>query len=87
MYEYETRLLRSDFMKLDLNGDGRVDKHELSVHLSKRGITDESHRQEIVETIFQQCDQDNSGTIEIEEFVQRFIGIRRELVEKGKILE
>jgi Ca2+-binding EF-hand superfamily protein len=57
-----------EFNAIDIDGDGRVDKQEMNIFLANKGI-DEDHRQEIVDELFNKCDQDLSGKIEIDEFV------------------
>ena len=47
----------------------------------------EEHREEIVAEIFQACDIDKSGQIEIEEFVKHFVTVRRELKTKKEEVE
>jgi Ca2+-binding EF-hand superfamily protein len=66
--DQEVRKLRMEFNAIDIDGDGRVDKQEMYIFLAKKGI-DEDHRQEIVDELFNKCDQDLSGKIEINEFV------------------
>jgi EF hand len=46
--------------------------------LQTRGVGEE-HREEIVAEIFAACDKDNSGTIEINEFVDHFLKVKEEL--------
>jgi Ca2+-binding EF-hand superfamily protein len=40
----------------------------MNIFLANKGI-DEDHRQEIVDELFNKCDVDQSGKIEIDEFV------------------
>lgn len=61
-----------EFNAIDIDGDGRVDKNEMNLFLANKGI-DEDHRQEIVDELFNKCDQDLSGKIEIDEFVREYV--------------
>lgn len=51
----EIRKLRQEFRAIDTDGDGRVDKFEMSTFLAKKGI-DEEHRLQIVDELFSKCD-------------------------------
>jgi hypothetical protein len=44
-----------EFSRIDLDGDGKVDKAEMDIFLAQKGI-DEEHRQEIVDELFNKCD-------------------------------
>lgn len=68
----EVRKLRQEFHAIDADGDGRVDKMEMTNFLAKKGI-DEEHRHQIVEELFSKCDTDYSGKIEIGEFVEHYV--------------
>lgn len=47
--------------------------------LANKGI-DEDHRGEIVDELFNKCDQDRSGRIELNEFVGHYIDTKNQLV-------
>lgn len=66
--EEDVRKLRMEFNAIDIDGDGRVDKQEMDRFLAKKGI-DADHRQEIVDELFNKCDADHNGRIELDEFV------------------
>ena len=59
--------LENEFRSIDLDGDGKVDKHEMNEFLHSKGI-DEEHRGQIVEELFLKCDIDGDGRIDIGEF-------------------
>jgi Ca2+-binding EF-hand superfamily protein len=46
--------------------------------LALKGIED-GHRQTIVEELFLKCDIDNSGRIELNEFVEHYLGTKVQL--------
>jgi len=75
----EVRKLRQEFRKLDKDGDGRVDKHEMNQFLQQKGI-DDDHRQQIVEELFSKCDTDHSGRIELGEFVDHYVDTKNQLL-------
>ena len=56
--------LENEFRSIDLDGDGKVDKQEMSEFLATKGI-DEEHRGQIVEELFSKCDIDGDGRIDI----------------------
>jgi calcium-dependent protein kinase len=68
----ETRKLRQEFRSIDKDGDGKVDKSEMDFFLKSRGV-DEDHRLQIVEELFSKCDEDHSGRIELNEFVDHYV--------------
>ena len=58
------------FIKIDLNSDGKIEKHELIQGFQKYwGITEEEAKEK-VEIIFSNIDTDFNGFIEYEEFVR-----------------
>jgi len=63
--------LAKEFSSIDKNGDGKVSKNELDDFLKSKGV-DDGHRSTIVTELFDKCDQDNSGNIELNEFVGHY---------------
>jgi len=58
------------FIKIDLNYDGRIEKHELIQGFQKYWGISEEEAEEKVELIFANIDTDSNGFIEYEEFVR-----------------
>jgi len=81
----EQRKLRKEFAAIDENGDGKVDKTEMDLFLKSRGV-DEDHRQQIVEELFSKCDEDHSGRIELNEFIDHYLDTKNQLVEREQEL-
>ena len=65
-------MLRKEFHAIDANGDGQITKPEMLQFLGKKGI-DEEHRVQIVDELFQKCDEDNDGVVDLNEFVHHYI--------------
>ena len=74
----ELEKLRREFSLIDLDGSGRINKDELDTFLAQKGIED-GHRQTIVDELFQKCDIDQSGKIELNEFVEHYLGTKVQL--------
>lgn len=68
-------------MEIDVDGSGKIDRHEMDEFLMRKGI-DEEHRSQIIDVVFKKCDVDNSGTIELEEFVAEYLETKNKLEEK-----
>ena len=64
---------------MDLDGDGKVTEDELEQFLQRKGI-DDQHRSTIVQELFQKCDDDGSGSIELVEFVHHYVETKNQLV-------
>lgn len=75
------RRLRREFNELDIDGSGKIDRLEMDDFLRNKGI-DEEHRSQIIDVVFKKCDVDNSGTIELEEFVAEYLETKTKLEEK-----
>ena len=58
------------FIKIDLNNDGKIEKHELVQGFQKYWGISESEAKEKVDLIFSNIDTDFNGFIEYEEFVR-----------------
>jgi Ca2+-binding EF-hand superfamily protein len=58
-----------------------VDKAEMNFFLKSRGV-DEDHRLQIVEELFSKCDEDHSGKIELNEFVDHYLDTKNQLIER-----
>ena len=74
------RLMR-EFTQIDKDGSGRIDKQEMDEFLAMKGI-DAEHRMQIIDVVFQACDLDGSGLIELKEFVGHYIDTKNKLVER-----
>ncbi|KAK3250533.1 hypothetical protein CYMTET_40093 [Cymbomonas tetramitiformis] len=90
--------LRQIFEKIDRDGDGHINKHELIIALRKNKdicellglpskIRQEDGSRDILETFFQLLDQDGSRTLEWEEFVELTRQRREDKVENALELE
>lgn len=53
----------------------------MNFFLKSRGV-DEDHRSQIVEELFSKCDEDHSGKIELNEFVDHYLDTKNQLVER-----
>ena len=53
----------------------------MNFFLKSRGV-DEDHRLQIVEELFSKCDEDHSGKIELNEFVDHYLDTKNQLVER-----
>jgi len=84
MRDEQMRKLKLEFMSIDIDGNNKVDKHEMNAFLAEKGIAEE-HRKEIVDELFSKCDQDNNGSIDIDEFVDEYIKTKEQL-EAQKVL-
>lgn len=49
-----------------------IDKEEMLDFLAKNGV-DEEHRTQIVEELFNKCDRDGNGYVDLNEFVDEYI--------------
>lgn len=79
--EQDMKKLRAEFSKIDKDGDGTVDKREMSRFLAEKGV-DEDHIVEIVDEIFKMCDADGNQRIELSEFIQHYITTKNQLLQK-----
>ena len=64
----EQKRLRSEFLAIDVNGDGLLQKEELISGYIKLGKTP-SEANEIVNKILAEIDTNNNGTIDLSEFL------------------
>ena len=64
--------LAQEFRQMDMNGDGQVSKQELDAFLKTKGV-DDGHRGTIVTELFDMCDVDQSGLIDLNEFVGHYL--------------
>ncbi len=55
------------FKAIDLNGDGRLDRHEVNMYFAKQGA-------EVSDGLWDDLDRDRDGYIELGEFVRRKVG-------------
>ena len=76
----DIKRLRAEFNKIDADGDGRVDKREMNQFLAEKGV-DEDHRVEIIDELFNKCDVDRSGRIELDEFITHYVETKNQLVQ------
>lgn len=73
--------VRKEFSVLDLDGDGFIDKHEMLTWLAERNV-DQEHREQIVEELFNKCDQDKNGGVDLNEFTEQYIDTKNQLENK-----
>ena len=77
----EEQQLRLEFGAIDTNGDGKVDREEMDRYLANQGI-DEEHRSQIVDELFEKCDQDGNNRIELDEFTALYVQTKNQLIER-----
>ena len=77
----ELKRLQREFMEIDKDGSGKIDKDEMNVFLMEKGI-DEEHRHQIIDVVFNNCDVDGNNQIELDEFVQHYLNTKNMLVER-----
>ena len=65
-------------MAIDSDGTGRINKGELDRFLASRGV-ESGHRQTIVDELFEKCDMDKTGRIELNEFVEQYLSTKTQL--------
>jgi predicted nuclease with TOPRIM domain len=71
---------------LDKDGNGQIDKDEMLDFLAKNGV-DEDHRVQIVDELFNKCDADGNGYVDIGEFVNEYIDTKNQLVKREQDLK
>ena len=64
------------FNEIDTNKDGFIQRGELRSFFLNRGISDEEQLSVVVDDIYEQIDEDEDGTISVEEFVNKFMEMR-----------
>ena len=64
-----------------MDGSGKIDKEEMNNFLARKGI-DEEHRLQIIDVVFQAVDLDDSGLIELHEFIGHFLNTKNQLLER-----
>ena len=84
--QQDLQRLEEEFRKIDLDGDGKVDKDEMNTFLGGRGI-DEEHRGQIVEELFSKCDIDGDGRIDIQEYTQQYLETMEQLTNREQELQ
>ncbi len=52
----------------------------MNLFLAEKGV-DEDHRVEIVDELFNKCDADRSGRIELNEFITHYVETKNQLVQ------
>lgn len=74
-YERVYQQLRAEFSRIDLNSDNTITIEEIIQFLNKQtnGTVDTS----VAEQIFQELDEDGSGTILLDEFVSSYFEKQR----------
>lgn len=77
----ELKRLHREFMEIDKDGSGRIDKDEMNAFLLAKGI-DEEHRYQIIDVVFNNCDIDGDQTIELKEFVSHYLNTKNMLVDR-----
>lgn len=58
--EQELKRLQREFMDIDKDGSGKIDKEEMNMFLLQKGI-DEEHRHQIIDVVFNNCDVDGNN--------------------------
>ena len=69
----------NEFGEMDTNKDGFLSREELRNFFYKKGITDEEQLFALVDDIYEMLDEDEDGTISLDEFVNKFMETRAKL--------
>ena len=69
----------AEFNAIDSNKDGYLSREELKEFFKSKGITDEQQLFSVVDDIYEMLDEDQDGTISLDEFVTKFMETREKL--------
>jgi Ca2+-binding EF-hand superfamily protein len=70
--------LRAEFAKLDLDRDGQLTRDEMLFFLEQSGV-DEEHRVQIVQELFNTCDPDGNGFVDLNEYANEYLKTKKAL--------
>lgn len=73
--------IRAEFAAIDYNGNGMLSRDEMLNFLAKRNV-DEEHRIQIVDELFDKCDKDGNGFVDIDEFTGEYLSTKVQLQER-----
>lgn len=73
--------ISAEFAAIDFNNDGMLSRDELLSFLANRKV-DEEHRIQIVDELFDKCDKDGNGFVDIREFTDEYLSTKIQLQER-----
>lgn len=79
--ESDFEKISAEFAAIDYDRDGMLSRDEMLTFLAKRNV-DEEHRIQIVDELFDKCDKDGNGFVDIREFTDEYLSTKLQLQER-----